>query len=169
MLEPTKFGNALKWLSMSLFTWFKCTKSADSVRDHWLSENKVLGLSLTSFKWLLDIGTMTIESVPHPWWPGKTLNSGSEKATRIWYQVQITFSHVIGIEPLVWVRVAPDPNQGLYYLIRDWFLVHVVQSSELTLSEEIAQYTVYHHFRQICVYLHFTIMHKVIGVTWPLK
>ncbi len=34
-----------------------------------------------------------------------------------------------------------------------------------TLSEEIAQSTVYHHLRQICVYLHFTIMHKVIEVT----
>ena len=34
-----------------------------------------------------------------------------------------------------------------------------------TLSEEIAQSTVYHPLRQICVYLHFTIMHKVIGVT----
>ena len=31
-----------------------------------------------------------------------------------------------------------------------------------TLSEEIAQSTVYHHPRQICVYLHFAIMHKVI-------
>ncbi len=34
-----------------------------------------------------------------------------------------------------------------------------------TLSEEIAQSTVYHHLRQICAYLHLTIMHKVIGVT----
>ncbi len=34
-----------------------------------------------------------------------------------------------------------------------------------TLSEEIAQSTVYHHLRQICVYLHFTLMHKFIEVT----
>ncbi len=33
-----------------------------------------------------------------------------------------------------------------------------------TLSEEIAQSTVYHHLRQICVYHHFTIVHKVIEV-----
>ena len=33
------------------------------------------------------------------------------------------------------------------------------------LSEEIAQSTVYHRLRQICVYLHFTIMPKVSGVT----
>ncbi len=33
-----------------------------------------------------------------------------------------------------------------------------------TLSEEIAQSTVYHHLRQICVYHHFTIVHKVIDV-----
>ncbi len=32
------------------------------------------------------------------------------------------------------------------------------------LSEEIAQSTVYHHLRQICVYHHFTIVHKVIEV-----
>ena len=37
-----------------------------------------------------------------------------------------------------------------------------------TLSEEIAQSTVYHHLKQIFAYLHFTIMHKVIGVTQPL-
>ncbi len=34
-----------------------------------------------------------------------------------------------------------------------------------TLSEEIAQSTVYHHLRQMSVDLQFTIMHKVIGVT----
>ncbi len=44
----------------------KCTERSDSVRDHSLSESKVLGLSLTCYKCFLDIGTMTIESVPHP-------------------------------------------------------------------------------------------------------
>ena len=34
--------------------------------DHLLSERKVLGLSLTCYNWFLDIGTMTIESTPHP-------------------------------------------------------------------------------------------------------
>ncbi len=33
---------------------------------HSLSESKVLGLSLTYYKCFLDIGTMTIESAPHP-------------------------------------------------------------------------------------------------------
>ena len=45
---------------------WKCTKSSDSVRDHSLSESKVLGLSLTCYRCFLDIGTITIESVPHP-------------------------------------------------------------------------------------------------------
>ena len=36
------------------------------MRDHLLSENMVLGLSLTCYKCYLDIGTPTIESVPHP-------------------------------------------------------------------------------------------------------
>ncbi len=46
---------------------WKCTKSSDSMRDHMLSESKVLGLSFTCYKWFLDIGTMTIQSVPHPY------------------------------------------------------------------------------------------------------
>ena len=37
-----------------------------SVRDYSLSESKVLGFSLTCYKWFLDIGTMTIESALHP-------------------------------------------------------------------------------------------------------
>ncbi len=45
---------------------FKRAKSPDSVKDHSLCESKVLGLSLTREKCYLDIGTMTIESVPHP-------------------------------------------------------------------------------------------------------
>ncbi len=38
-----------------------------------------------------------------------------------------------------------------------------------TLSEQIAQSTIYHHLLEICAYLRFTIMHKVIGVTRPLS
>ncbi len=43
------------------FHWFDLL-----VRDHSLSESKGVGLSLTCYKCFLDIGTMTIESVPHP-------------------------------------------------------------------------------------------------------
>ena len=53
------------YAGMSEWLW-KCTKSSHSVMDHMLSESKVLGLSLTCFKCNLDIGTMTVESVPHP-------------------------------------------------------------------------------------------------------
>ena len=41
-------------------------ESSDSERDHLLSESKVLGFSLTCCKCFLDIGTVTIESAPHP-------------------------------------------------------------------------------------------------------
>ncbi len=40
----------------------------------------------------------------------------------------------------------------------------VLQIFPPALSEEIAQSTVYYHLRQICVYHHFTIVHKVIEV-----
>ncbi len=50
---------------MSQWLW-KCTKSFNSVKDHLLSESKVLGLSLQFYKCFLDIGIMTIESIPHP-------------------------------------------------------------------------------------------------------
>ena len=49
-----------------------------------------------------------------------------------------------------------DPKLGGYVIGWSW---------KHTLSEEMAQSTVYHHLRKICVYLHYTIMHKVIGVT----
>ena len=51
---------------MSEWLW-KCTKSSDSIRDHLLCESKVLGLSLTCYECYLDVGTIPIESVPHPW------------------------------------------------------------------------------------------------------
>ncbi len=50
---------------MSEWLW-KCTKSSNSIGDHSLSESKALGLSWTCYECILDIGTMTIESVPHP-------------------------------------------------------------------------------------------------------
>ncbi len=50
---------------MSEWLW-KCTKSSDYIRDYLLCESKVLGSSLTCNKCFLDVGTMTIESVPHP-------------------------------------------------------------------------------------------------------
>ena len=51
------------------------------------------------------------------------------------------------------------------------FYYHFLSQPQLycALSEEIAQSTAYHHLIQFCVYLHFTIMHKVIGVARPLK
>ena len=42
------------------------TKFSDSIRDHSLCDSKVLSLSLTCYKCNLNIGSMTIESVPHP-------------------------------------------------------------------------------------------------------
>ena len=52
---------------MSEWLW-KWTKLSNSVIDYSLSESKVLGLSLTCYRWYLNIGTtsITIESVPHP-------------------------------------------------------------------------------------------------------
>ena len=43
------------------------------IPDHSCSESKVLGLSLTCYKCYLDIGIMTIESVPHSLQRGDTL------------------------------------------------------------------------------------------------
>ncbi len=51
--------------TMSEWLW-KCTKISDSENNHSLCESKALGLSLTCCKRYVDIGTMTIESVPHP-------------------------------------------------------------------------------------------------------
>ncbi len=66
-------------------------------------------------------------------------------------------------------NVVEEPRER-YVLpyITNWIQTAIVkieareQVTMPTLSE--AQSTAYHHLRQICVYLHFTIMHKVIGV-----
>ncbi len=52
-------------LGMPGWLW-KCTKSSDSMREHLLSESKVLGLFLTCYQCFFNIGTLIIESVPHP-------------------------------------------------------------------------------------------------------
>ncbi len=90
-----------------MFEWlWKCTKSSDSVRDHSLSESKVLGLSLTCYKWFLDIGTTTIESVPHPYIPwGLSLRSPKRSKVRHLYINKVTYPSLRGFLQQIWERM----------------------------------------------------------------
>ncbi len=42
------------------------TKRSNSITDHWFYESKDLGWYLTYYKYILNIGTKSMESVPHP-------------------------------------------------------------------------------------------------------
>ena len=47
--------------------WPNFERLYNSINDHSLCESKVVALSLTCCKCYLNIGPVTIESVPHPW------------------------------------------------------------------------------------------------------
>ena len=65
-----------------------CTKRSDYLRDHSLSERKGLGSSLTCYKCFLNIGTMSIESVPHPFrftWSNSKQNDSNNARSMTMY------------------------------------------------------------------------------------